>query len=63
MGRVAVERKNVVVPPLEFLWQTIQQFNEAGGVVWLSGLVGFASGGASPTFGFSRSPSSRSSPH
>ena len=42
MGRVAVERKNVVVPPLEFLWQTIQQFNEAGGVVWLSGLVGFA---------------------
>ena len=42
MGRVAVERKNVVMPPLEFLWQTIQQFNEAGGVVWLSGLVGFA---------------------
>jgi len=42
MGRVAVERKNVVMPPLEFLWQTIQQFNEAGAVVWLSGLVGFA---------------------
>jgi hypothetical protein len=42
MGRVAVERKNVVMPPLEFLWQMIQQFNEAGGVVWLSGLVGFA---------------------
>jgi hypothetical protein len=43
MGRVAVERKNVVVPPLDFLCQTIQQFNEAGAVVWLSGLVGFAS--------------------
>ena len=42
MGRVAVERKNVVVPPLDFLWQTIRQFNEAGAVVWLSGLVSFA---------------------
>jgi hypothetical protein len=41
----------------------LRAINEAGGVVWLSGLVGFASGGASPAFGFSRSPSSRSSPH
>jgi hypothetical protein len=30
----------------------LRAINEAGDVVWLSGLVGFASGGASPTFGF-----------
>lgn len=42
LGRVAVERKNVVVPPLDFLWQTVEQFNDAAALVWLAGLVGFA---------------------
>lgn len=42
LGRVAVERKNVVVPPLDFAWQTVQQFNEAAAPVWLAGLVAFA---------------------
>ena len=41
MGQMAVEHKNVTVPPLDFLWQTVQQFNEAGAAVWLSGLVAF----------------------
>ena len=42
LGRVAVERKNVVVPPLDFRWQTVEQFNDAAALVWLAGLVGFA---------------------
>lgn len=42
MGQVAVERKNVVVPPLDFLWQMVQQFDEAAAPVWLAGLIGFA---------------------
>jgi len=42
MGQVAVEHKNVAVPPLDFLWQLVRQFNEAASLVWLSGLVAFA---------------------
>lgn len=42
MGKVAVEHKNVAVPPLDFLWQMVQQFNEAASFVWLGGLAAFA---------------------
>ena len=42
LGRVAVARKNVVVPPLDSPWQTVEQFNDAAALVWLVGLVGFA---------------------
>jgi hypothetical protein len=42
MGQVAVAHKNVAVPPLDFLWQMAQQFNEAASLVGLGGLIAFA---------------------
>ena len=29
-------------PALDFLWQPVEQFNDAAALVWLAGLVGFA---------------------
>ena len=42
LGEAAVERKNIVVPPLDFLRQALEQFNIGAAPVWLAGLAGFA---------------------